>query len=174
MNTDSGASRRVPAVTTVTSIGGDAVRDISRALTALTADMFALHIKTKSFQWHVSGAHCLDYGRLLREQAGQILATADATAERARALGGSTLRSISHILRLQRVMDNDADYMTPSDMLAELRDDNAQVASRLLEAHGLCWEYRDVATASLIQNWAGEAEGRARFLSDVTRNGESE
>jgi starvation-inducible DNA-binding protein len=145
-----------------------AARDISAALTALIADLFALYVKTKNFHWHVTGPHFRDYHRLLDEQAGQILATTDVIAERVRKIGGTTLRSIGHVVRLQRVIDNDAGYVTPDDMLAELRDDNIQLAARLRAAHGLCDEFGDIATASLIEIWVDEAEGRVWFLFEVT------
>ena len=149
-------------------------RDISAALTALLADMFALYVKTKNFHWHVAGPHFRDYHRLFDEQAAQIFATTDAIAERVRKHGGTALRSIGHIVRLQRVVDNDADYVTPCDMLAELRDDNTQLAARLREAHGLCQERGDIATAGLIESWLDEAEARVWFLFEVTHNGEDE
>jgi starvation-inducible DNA-binding protein len=152
--------------------GADAVRDISRALTALLADMFALYLKTKNFHWHITGPRFHDYHRLLDEQANQIFAATDATAERVRKLGGTTLRSIGHIARLQRVIDNDADYVTPYEMLTELREDNVQLAARLREAHSLCDEHEDIATTSLIESWLDEAEGRAWFLFESTQNGE--
>jgi starvation-inducible DNA-binding protein len=150
------------------------VRDISAALTALLADMFALYMKTKNFHWHITGPHFRDHHRLLDEQAGQIFAATDPIAERVRKLGGTTLRSVAHIARLQRVMDNDADYVTPRDMLRELHEDNAHLAARLREAHGLCNELGDVATAGLIENRIDEAEGRAWFLFEVTHNGDGE
>jgi starvation-inducible DNA-binding protein len=150
------------------------VRDISAALTALLADMFAVYMKTKNFHWHITGPHFRDHHRLLDEQADQILAATDPIAERVRKLGGTTLRSVAHIARLQRVMDNDADYVTPRDMLIELREDNAYLAARLREAHGLCNEHGDVATAGLIENWIDEADARAWFLFEITHNGDSE
>ena len=138
--------------------------------TTLLADLFALYMKTKNFHWHVSGPHFRDYHLMLDEQAGQILAATDPVAERVRKLGGTTLRSVGHIGRLQRVSDNDADYVTPHDMLAELRDDNIQLTSRLRETHGLCDEHGDVATASLIENWIDESERRHWFLFETCRN----
>ena len=149
------------------------VRDISAALTALLADMLALYAKTKNFHWHITGPHFRDHYRLLDEQADQIVGATDAIAERVRKLGGTTLRSIGHIARLQRVMDNDAGYVTPHEMLTELREDNVHLAARLRGAHGLCGEHGDIASASLIENWVDEAEGRAWFLFEVTHNGES-
>jgi len=158
---------------TPTDLSADATRDISGALNALLADMFALYLKTKNFHWHMSGPHFRDYHLLMDEQAGQIFATTDSIAERVRKIGGSTLRSIGHIARLQRVLDNDAEYVTPLDMLAELRDDNKQLAARLREAHGLCDEHGDVASASLIETWIDEAERRVWFLFETTRRGDS-
>jgi starvation-inducible DNA-binding protein len=133
--------------------------------------MFALYLKTKNFHWHVSGPHFRDYHLLLDEQADQIFATTDDIAERVRKIGGMTLRSIGQVGRLQRVLDNDADFVTPADMLAELRDDNKQLVSNLRETHGLCDEQGDVASASLIENWIDEAERRVWFLFEAGRAG---
>src|SRR3954454_21034792 len=146
--------------------------DIPVGLTALLADMFAVYLKTKNFHWHVSGPHFRDYHLLLDDQAAQILAATDAMAERARKLGVTTLRSIGKIGRLQRVLDSDADYVTPLDMLAELRDDNLDMTGRMRETHGVADEYRDVATASLLETWIDEAEGRAWFLFEASRRAE--
>jgi starvation-inducible DNA-binding protein len=148
----------------------NAVSDISGALNILLADMFGLYLKTKNFHWHMSGPHFRDYHLLLDEQADQVFATTDALAERVRKIGGTTVRSIGHIGRLQRILDNDADFVTPSDMLAELRDDNRQLAANLRETHGLCDEHGDVASASLLENWIDEAERRAWFLFEATRS----
>ena len=160
--------RRAP-LATPTDLTPDTVRDISGALNALLADMFALYLKTKNFHWHVSGPHFRDYHLLLDEQADQIFATTDAIAERVRKLGGMTLRSIGHIGRLQRLLDNDAEYVTPLDMLAELRDDNKQLTASLREVHAVCDEENDVATASLIEVWIDEAERRTWFLFEASR-----
>ena len=149
-------------------------KEISGALTVLLADMFALHVKAKNFHWHITGPHFREYHRLLDDQAEQILATTDKIAERVRKLGGTTLRSIGHIARLQRVQDNDADYLTPHGMLVELCEDNIQLAMRLREAHGLCGEHGDIATAGLIESWVDEADGRVWFLFEVTHNGTHE
>ena len=157
---------------TPTDLSSDAVRDISGALNKLAADMFALYLKTKNFHWHVSGPHFRDYHLLLDEQGDQIFATIDPIAERARKVGGTTLRSVGHIAKLQRILDNDADYVTPLDMLAELRDDNKQVVAALREAHNVCDEYGDVATASLIEVWIDEGERRTWFLFEACRAGE--
>jgi len=154
---------------TPTDLTPDAVRDISGALNILLADMFALYLKTKNFHWHMSGPHFRDYHLLLDEQGDQIFATTDALAERVRKIGGTTLRSIGHIARLKRILDNDADYVTPKDMLAELRDDNKQLTARMRETHDLCDECGDVATTSLLENWIDEAERRTWFLFETTR-----
>jgi starvation-inducible DNA-binding protein len=164
--------RRTAALDTPTDLKPNAVRDISGALNILLADMFALYLKTKNFHWHVSGPHFRDYHLLLDEQADQIFATTDAIAERVRKIGGVTLRSIGHVGRLQRVLDNDAEYVTPLDMLAELRDDNKQLTAHMRETHGLCDEGEDIATASLLEVWIDEAERRTWFLFEAVRRTE--
>lgn len=138
-------------------------------MTILLADMFALCIKTKNFHWHVSGPHFHDYHLLLDDQADQIFATTDAIADRVRKIGGRTLRSIGHIARLQRILDNDADYVTALDMLAELREDNQRLTVRLRHTHALCEEHGDIATVSLLEQLVDEAERRAWFLFEATR-----
>ena len=153
---------------TPTDLGDDATRDITGAMNAILADVFALYLKTKNFHWHMSGPHFRDYHLLLDEQADQIFAMTDPVAERVRKIGGITLHSIGDIARTQRVTDNDADYVEPLDMLAELRDDNEQLAARLREAHGVCEEHRDVATASLIEVWIDETERRTWFLFEAS------
>jgi starvation-inducible DNA-binding protein len=150
----------------------NAMRDLSGALNVLLADMFAVYLKTKNFHWHMSGPHFRDYHLLLDEQGDQIFATTDAIAERVRKIGGTTLHSIGHIGRLQRVVDNDSEFVTPKDMLAELRDDNKQLTANLRETHGLCEEHDDVATASLLEVWIDEAERRTWFLFEATRRAE--
>jgi starvation-inducible DNA-binding protein len=165
-------TRRMAPLQTPTGLGSAATKEISGALNALLADYFALYLKTKNFHWHVSGPSFRDYHLLLDEHADQLYATTDPIAERVRKLGGSTLRSIGQISRLQRVLDNDADYVTPRDMLAELCDDNQQLAARLREAHATCDEHGDVASASLIEVWIDEAERRAWFLYETTRKSE--
>jgi starvation-inducible DNA-binding protein len=150
-----------------------ATRDIGAAMNALLADAFALYLKTKNFHWHMSGPHFRDYHLLLDEQGDQIFAMTDPIAERVRKLGGTTLRSTGQIARLQRVLDNDADYVEPDDMLAELREDNKTLATRLREAHNVCDEHRDFATASLIEGWIDEAERRTWFLFEASRRGDS-
>jgi starvation-inducible DNA-binding protein len=161
------ASLRTP-----TDLKTDAVRDISGALNILLADMFGLYLKTKNFHWHMSGPHFRDYHLLLDEQGDQIFASTDAIAERVRKIGGTTLRSIGHISRLQRILDNDADFVTPMDMLAQLRDDNKQLTMKMRETHDLCDEYGDVATAGLLENWVDEAERRTWFLFEAARTAE--
>ncbi|AWH51975.1 DNA starvation/stationary phase protection protein [Stenotrophomonas sp. ESTM1D_MKCIP4_1] len=145
-------------------LGSQAAADLAPALTALLADMFALYLKTKNFHWHMSGPHFRDYHLMLDEQSAQVLATTDAIAERARKVGGTTLRSIGHIQRIQRLLDNDAEYVTAQDMLAELADDNRRLAGFLRATHGVCSEYGDVASTSLIETWIDEAERRSWFL----------
>ena len=162
-------TRREAPLDTPTDLTSNATRDISGALTILLADMFALYVKTKNFHWHMSGPHFRDYHLLLDEQGEQIFATTDAIAERVRKIGGTTLRSTGQIARLQRVLDNDADFVAPMDMLAELRDDNKQLAAHLRETRTVCDEHRDVATASLIETWIDEAERRNWFLFESTR-----
>jgi starvation-inducible DNA-binding protein len=165
-------SPRVARLGTPSALGPNATRDISGALNSLLADTFALYLKTKNFHWHVSGPHFRDFHLLLDEQAQQIFAVTDDLAERVRKIGGTTLRSIAQISRIQRVLDNEAEYVTPLDMLAELRDDNSELAERMRETHELCDQYQDVATASLLENWIDEAERRVWFLFEATRNGE--
>jgi len=173
MSVKDAKSSRLAALTTPTDLKPNAVRDISGALNILLADIFALYVKTKNFHWHVSGPHFRDYHLLLDEQATQIFATTDDIAERVRKVGGTTLRSIGHIGRLQRVLDNDADFVTPLDMLAELREDNKQLAANLRETHGICDEQDDVATASMIEVWIDEAERRTWFLFEAGRHSDS-
>src|SRR5438477_1677228 len=163
---------KTAAIATPTDLKSNAVKDISGALNLVLADTFALYMKTKNFHWHVSGPHFRDYHLMLDEQGEQIFATTDAIAERVRKIGGTTLRSIGHIGRLQRIEDNDADFVTPMDMLAELRDDNKDLAARLRETHDLCDEHGDVATASLLEVWIDEAERRTWFLFEATRAAE--
>ncbi|BDG74364.1 Dps family protein [Roseomonas fluvialis] len=162
-------TRLTAPLRTPTDLGQDATQDIAGALTGVLADMFALYLKTKNFHWHLSGPHFRDYHLMLDEQGDQIFATTDAIAERARKVGGTTLRSIGHIARLQRLSDNDADYVTPSDMLAELADDNRRLTGFLRAAHGVCEAHGDVASTSLIEVWIDEAERRAWFLFESTR-----
>lgn len=168
MATDS-ALKTKPRLRTRTDLGDDAVRDISAGLAALLADAFALYLKTKNFHWHVSGPHFRDFHLLLDEQGDQIFAMTDPIAERARKLGGTTLHSIGDIARHQRIADNDADYVDPQDMLAELAEDNRQFVSELRSLHATCSEHNDVGTTSLIEQWIDETERRAWFLFEATR-----
>src|SRR5881275_1409987 len=163
------AKRRDAPLETRTDLEPSATRDISAAMNAILADVFALYLKTKNFHWHLSGRHFRDYHLLLDEHADQLFAMTDSIAERIRKIGGLTLRSIGHISRTQRVLDNDAEYVEPLDMIAELADDNKTMAARLREAHNVCDEHRDVATASLIEVWIDETERRTWFLSEVKR-----
>ncbi|MNV64046.1 Metalloregulation DNA-binding stress protein [compost metagenome] len=172
MNRTLAEKHRKSPLATPTALGTNATADISGALTALLADVFALYLKTKNFHWHMSGPHFRDYHLMLDEQGEQIFAITDDIAERARKIGGTTLRSISHISRLQRLLDNDADFVTPADMLAELRDDNLTLVSLMKATHNLCEDHGDIATASLIENWVDEAERRAWFLFESTRGAE--
>jgi len=160
-------------LTTPTDLKAEATRDISGAMNAILADVFALYLKTKNFHWHLSGPHFRDYHLLFDEQGDQLFAMTDPIAERIRKLGGTTVRSIGHIARLQRVADNDAPYVEPEDMLAELREDNQTLAARLREAHGVCEEYDDIATASLIEVWIDETERRTWFLFETGRRKDS-
>ena len=155
---------------TPTDLSADAVHDIAGALNGLLADMFALYVKTKNFHWHVSGPHFRDFHLLMDEPADQIFATTDPIAERVRKIGGTTLRSIRQISERQRLLDNDAEYVTPLDMLAELRDDNKQLAGEMRRTHAVCDEHGDVATASLLEVWIDEAERRTWFLFEATRS----
>ena len=154
---------------TPTDLKDKAVAEISKALNGILADSFALYLKTKNFHWHVSGPHFRDYHLMLDEQAAAIFATTDEIAERVRKIGGTTLRSIGQISRLQRLLDNDADYVTPHDMLAELREDNKQLTAFMRETHDICDEGNDVASASLLENWIDEAERRTWFLFEASR-----
>jgi len=160
------------ALATPSGLGANAIKDLSQGLNALLADMFALYLKSKNFHWHVSGPHFRDYHLLLDEQADQIFATTDAIAERVRKVGGTTLRSVGHIGRLQRIEDNDADYVSAHDMLAELQADSLTLVAHMRELHDLCDQHRDVATASLIEVWIDEAERRTWFLFEAGRNDE--
>ncbi|GAA0565105.1 Dps family protein [Rhizomicrobium electricum] len=166
-------SNHHPALQTPTGLGANATRDVTGALNALLADVFTLYLKTKNFHWHMSGAHFRDYHLLLDEQSDQIFAMTDPIAERVRKVGGATLKSIGHIARLQRIDDNDAEFVTPLDMLAELRDDNQRLAAAMRETHGICDEAGDVATASLLEVWIDETERRIWFLFESARHAES-
>jgi len=161
--------RRDAPLETRTDLTQAATKDITAAMNAILADVFALYVKTKNFHWHMSGPHFRDYHLLLDEHADQLFAMTDPIAERVRKIGGLTLTSIGRIARTQRVLDNDAEYVEPLDMLAELAEDNRTLAARLREAHNVCDDHRDVATASLIEVWIDETERRAWFLFETTR-----
>jgi len=161
--------RRDAPLATRTDLSHTATKDITATMNAILADVFALYLKTKNFHWHMSGPHFRDYHLLLDEHAEQLFAMTDPIAERVRKIGGLTLHSIGQISRTQRVLDNDADYVEPLDMLAELADDNKTLATRMREAHNVCDEHRDVATASLIEVWIDETERRSWFLFEATR-----
>ena len=160
--------RDIP-LTVPTDLTRSAVKDIAGAMNAILADVFALYLKTKNFHWHMSGPHFRDYHLLLDEHGDQLYAMTDPIAERIRKLGGLTIKSIGQISRIQRVLDNDADYVDPADMIAELAEDNQTLAARLREAHNVCDEHRDVATASLIEVWIDETERRTWFLTEIKR-----
>jgi starvation-inducible DNA-binding protein len=161
--------RRNAPLTTPTDLTRSATKDIAGAMNAILADVFALYLKTKNFHWHMSGPHFRDYHLLLDEQGDQLFAMTDPIAERIRKVGGGTLKSIGHIARIQRVLDNDADYVEPRDMLAELAEDNKMLAARLRETHDVCDEHRDIASASLIEVWIDESERRTWFLFEASR-----
>jgi starvation-inducible DNA-binding protein len=162
-------SKRDPRLDPPTDLGENAVGDITAALNLLLADVFALYLKTKNFHWHVSGPHFRDYHLLFDEQGDQIFAMTDPIAERVRKLGGKTLHSIGQIARTTRVADNDADYVEPSDMLAELADNNRDLVARLRSAHDTCEGHGDVASTSLIEVWIDETERRLWFLFESSR-----
>jgi starvation-inducible DNA-binding protein len=165
--------RRMAPLATPTDLKAAATKDIAATMNAILADVFALYLKTKNFHWHMSGPHFRDYHLLLDEQANQIFAMTDPVAERVRKVGGSTVKSIGHIARSQRLLDNDVDYVEPLDMLAELREDNKTLAGRLRESHSVCEEHHDIATASLIEVWIDETERRTWFLFESGRQGDA-
>lgn len=169
MSMEDAKKHRKAPLDTPSNLGSNASKDIAAALTALLADVFALYIKTKNFHWHMSGPHFRDYHLLLDEQSEQIFAITDDMAERARKVGGTTLRSIGQIAKLKHIEDNDADFVTPEDMLAELKEDNLLLTQRMRETHDVCDEHGDVATTSLLENWIDEAERRTWFLFEATR-----
>src|ERR1700741_1292737 len=162
-------TRRKAPLATRTDLTAAATKDLAAAMNGILADVFGLYLKTKNFHWHMSGPHFRDYHLLLDEQADQLYAMTDPIAERIRKGGGSTLRSIGHIARTQRVLDNDADYVEPRDMLAELREDNKELAARLREAHNVCDEDRHIPPATLIEVWIDETERRTWFLFEAGR-----
>jgi starvation-inducible DNA-binding protein len=147
------------------------MHDVSEALNVLLADVFALYLKTKNFHWHMSGPHFRDYHLLLDAHADQIFAMTDDIAERVRKIGGTTIRSIGHIARLQRISDNDAVFVTPLDMLRQVQEDEKTLTLNMHAVHGLCDEAGDVATASLLENWIDQSQRRCWFLVEATRDG---
>ena len=157
-----------PQLAVPSDLGGNATQDVASAMNKLLADSFALYLKTKNFHWHMSGPHFRDYHLLLDEQSEQIFEMTDPMAERIRKLGRLTMHSIGEISRVQRVLDNDAEYVEPQDMLAELREDNGALAKNMREAHGMCDDVRDIATASLLETWIDETERRAWFLYEAS------
>ena len=165
--------RQEAPLATPTDLKPEATKEVTGAMNAVLADVFALYLKTKNFHWHLSGPHFRDYHLLLDEHGDQLFAMTDAIAERVRKIGGTTLRSVGHIARLQRIADNDAEYVEAEDMLAELREDNKTLAARLREAHNVCDEHRDLATASLIETWIDETERRTWFLFEASRRPDS-
>jgi starvation-inducible DNA-binding protein len=156
--------RRSAALTTPSDLDAGAAREVGGSMNRILADVFALYLKTKNFHWHMTGPHFRDYHLLLDEQADQIFAMTDPIAERVRKIGAPTLKSIGQIGKTQRILDNDADYVEPSDMLAELREDNASLTASMREAHEICEKHRDIASASLLEVWIDETERRAWFL----------
>jgi starvation-inducible DNA-binding protein len=165
--------RQTAPLATPTDLKAAATKDISATMNAILADVFALYLKTKNFHWHMSGPHFRDYHLLLDEQGDQVFAMTDPIAERVRKIGGQTIKSIGQIASQQRVLDNNAEFVEPSDMLAELREDNQTLAARLREAHEVCEDHNDIATASLIEVWIDETERRTWFLFEATRHGDS-
>ncbi len=169
MDQASASTLRNASLKTPTALGQNARNDISGALTALLADVFALYVKTKNFHWHLSGPHFRDFHLMLDDQADQLIGMTDAVAERVRKVGGTTLRSVGHIARVQRLLDNDADFVAADDMLAELKSDNEQLIGIMRQVHELTSQHGDVATTSLLENWVDEAEGRVWFLFESNR-----
>ena len=161
--------RQKAPLTTPSDIEAKYVKDLTGALNALLADVFSLYLKTKNFHWHMSGPHFRDYHLLLDDHGDQIFAMTDDIAERVRKIGGTTIRSVGNIARLQRISDNDAEFVTPEDMLAELKDNERQLIQEMREVHDLCDDAGDVATASLLENWIDQSERRHWFLFETTR-----
>ncbi|HEX5362017.1 MAG TPA: DNA starvation/stationary phase protection protein [Fluviicoccus sp.] len=166
------ARQRLAPLATPTDLKMNATSSIAEQLNAVLADVFTLYLKTKNFHWHMSGPHFRDYHQLLDEQAGQLFAMTDPLAERVRKCGGSTLKSIGQIARMQRLHDNDAEFVEPREMLTALCADNKVLAARLREAHQVCNDCRDIASVSLIEAWIDQTELRTWFLFEATRQGE--
>ena len=163
-------SKPAAALDTPTDLDEAAVKAVSAALNGLLADAFALHMKTKNFHWHVSGPHFRDYHLMLDDQAADIFSATDDMAERVRKIGGTTLRSIGHIAKLQTIEDNDAEFVPPAMMLRELMNDNKKVAENMRKAHEVCDDHDDIASASFIENWLDQTEKRTWFLFEASRN----
>ncbi|MHA6204678.1 Dps family protein [Dyella soli] len=161
---------RMSPLRTRSNFPQEIVASLAGELNALLADVFCLYVKTKNFHWHMSGPHFRDFHLLLDDQGAELFGAIDDIAERVRKLGGTTIRSVGHLSRLQRLSDSDADYVTPPDMLAELREDNLRLSTYMRETHGLCDEVGDVASASLLENWIDQAERRTWFLFEATRS----
>jgi len=173
-NDKAGGAGKVSApLSTPSDLRRQGTAEIAAAMNGILADVFALYLKTKNFHWHMSGPHFRDYHLLLDEQATQIYAMVDLIAERIRKVGQPTLRSIGDIARRQRIKDNDASYVEPGAMLAELQEDNKQLAANMRQAHEVCDEHHDIATASLIENWIDETEQRTWFLFEANRQSDS-
>lgn len=162
-------SKVSPDLDTPTDLAPQATKKVSEALNVLLADAFALYLKTKNFHWHISGRHFRDYHLLLDEQSDQIFATTDQLAERVRKIGGTTLRSIGQVAKLQTIKDNNEDYVPPREMLRELMQDNKHVAAAMRKAHEVCDEAGDVASASILEVFIDETERRTWFLFEATR-----
>ena len=169
LSTDQRIARQKAPLTTPSDIGPKAIKNITGGLNALLADVFSLYLKTKNFHWHMSGPHFRDYHLLLDDHADQLFAMTDDIAERVRKIGGTTLRSIGHIARLQRIPDNDADFVTPADMLGELHENEKALTLSMRAVHTLCDDEGDVATASLLENWIDQSQRRSWFLFEATR-----
>jgi starvation-inducible DNA-binding protein len=163
-------ARQKAPLATPSDIAPKAVRDITGALNALLADLFSLYLKTKNFHWHMSGPHFRDYHLLLDDNGDQIFSITDDIAERVRKIGGTTIRSIGHIARLQRIPDNDAEYVTPADMLSELHENEKALVLSMRAVHALCDDAGDVATASLLENCIDQSQRRSWFLFEATRS----
>ncbi|QYA17473.1 DNA starvation/stationary phase protection protein [Rhizobium sp. AB2/73] len=169
MPTERALTTRNAPLATPSGLPLNATSEIAAALTMLLADTFALYLKTKNFHWHMSGPHFRDYHLMLDDHGEELFAMTDDIAERARKIGGTTIRSIGHIAKLQRVRDNDAEYVSPQDMLAELHRDTLDLVTSMRETHDVTNDYNDVATTSLLENWIDQAEKRAWFLFELTR-----
>jgi starvation-inducible DNA-binding protein len=172
MNTENARPLRMAASGPTTGLTDNSIRDISKALNTLLADVFALYLKTKNFHWHVAGPNFREYHLLFDDQASQLFAVTDAIAERVRKVGGTTLRSIGHNDQLKRIGDNDSNHVSAADMLTELHEDNRNLVVHMREAHGVCGKHGDVASTSLIEGWIDEAEQRIWFLFETSRTGQ--